>query len=378
MNAQPVFTQPQTGSKPFYSISTEDSQRIQLWRLWMVFYMPLRHVYTTANRIGGASKAAFFEPEWLHFIQHILNEIMARFVPSAFALIAAVLLFRKPFKWSSNVKRKFKSLLLPLILLTGFWVVVYAVAPHIPGIGSLFSSEGSRVSEWTAKKWFATFFGWTKEDPLPNILYPLWFLRDLMLMNLIAPAIKWMIDRFPRLCLATLAVMLLWKTESRFYFHTVHQVFIFFCLGYYVVKYDLHFSDLDRIPGYLIAGGYILSIAGAYLLQDYADVYSGIRGIPNLMGVLFYARFVSRFPGSPRWRKPLLWLAEYNVAIFLFHERMLTFVKRLSLRLLPECLGTSLFMFYVIPIIISAVCVFIGWFLRKYQPRLYRLITGSH
>lgn len=360
-----------------YSINPEESERIQIWRLWMTFFMPLRHVYSTAYRIGGSGTAALVEPGWLRFIQYIFTEIMPRFVPSAFALIAAVLLFRKPFHYGRNIVRKLKSLMLPLFLLTSFWIALYAVGPHIPGLGSLFSSSTARVADWTPSQWFAAYLGWTPEHQLPTLLYPLWFMRDLMLMNLIAPAIKWIINRIPRLFLLVLAAMLVWKTDSLFYFHTVHQVFIFFCLGYYVVKYDLHFSDLDKISWKWIAGLYVLSIAGAYLLRAYADDFSAVRGIPNLMGVLFFAKFMSRLPASDRWRRRFLWLAQYNVAIFLFHERILTFAKKLTLRLLPAALPTSLFVFYVLPVLIGALCVFIGWFLHKYQPRFYKLITGS-
>lgn len=361
----------------YYAIDPNESERIQLWRLWMTFFMPLRHVYSTAFRAGGAGAAAYVEPDWLYFIQYILTEIMPRFVPSAFSLIAAVLLFRKPFDYGKNVVRKFRTLIMPLFLLTSFWIALYAVGPFIPGLGKLFSSETTRVADWSASQWFAAYLGWTPEHQLPTLLYPLWFMRDLMLMNLIAPAVKWIIDHIPRIFLGVLAVMLLLKTESLFYFHTIHQVFIFFCLGYYVVKYDLHFSDLDKISWKWIGGLYVLSIAGAYLLRDYVDVYSGIRGIPNLMGVLFFAKFMSKLPASPKWRRRFLWLAEYNVAIYLFHERMLTFAKKLMLRLLPASLPSSLLLFYGLPVVITAACVGVGWFLRKYQPRVYRLVTGS-
>lgn len=377
MQASKAAVQSDSGRAAFYSINRDESERIQLWRLWMVFFMPLRHVYSTAFRAGGAGSASIVEPEWLQFIQYILTEIMPRFVPSAFALIAAVLLFRKPFDYGKNVVRKLKSLMLPLFLLTSFWVALYAIGPHIPGLGKLFSSETTRVADWSASQWFAAYLGWTPEHQIPTLLYPLWFLRDLMVMNLIAPAIKWVIDRIPRIFLGVLALLLIWKTESRFYFHTIHQIFIFFCLGYYVVKYDLHFSHLDRISWKWIGGLYVLSIAGAYLLRDYADAYSAVRGIPNLMGVLFFAKFMSKLPASPKWRRRFLWLAEYNVAIYLFHERILTFAKKLMLRVLPASLPSTLLLFYGLPVIICALCVGIGWFLRKYQPRVYGLFTGS-
>lgn len=360
-----------------YPLSDADSRRIQIWRLWMVLLMPLNHIYTTPNRTGGTVSAAFFEPDWLEAIQHVLVKIVSRCVPSAFALIAAVLLFRKPFLWKENLQRKCRTLLVPLFLLTGFWVAVYAVGPQLPFIGGMFSSGGTMVADWSPRQWIAAFLGWTNDHQMPTILYPLWFLRDLMLMNLIAPLIKRSIDRFALPCLAVLAAMLVWNTDSVFFYRTVHQVFIFFCLGYYIVKYDFHFSDLDKVPAKWISLGYVASIAMAYLLRDYADSFGAVRGIPNLMGVLFFARVVSRLPRSSKWQKRFLWLSEYSIAVFLFHERMLSFAKRLLLRLLPAGLGTSLFMFYAVPMLVTAICICIGWFLRKTQPGFYRLVTGG-
>ena len=366
----------QKSAAPIYAISAEDSTRIKVWRLWLALLVLFAHAASETVRVGGESIASLAMPGWLAFINHILTVIIARCTTPAFSLISAVLLFRKPFVWRTNVARKFKGMMIPLFLLTSFWVALYAVGPYIPGLRALFSSQTSRVVDWTPKQWFAAYLGWTKEHPLPTLLYPLWFLRDLMLMHLIAPAIKWVIDRIPRLFLCVLAVLLVIKTDSDFHFYTIHQIFIFFCLGYYVVKYDLHLSDLDRIPWPVIALLYALTIAFGYITRAHFDDISAVRGIPNLMGVLFFARCTTKIR-SERLLRPLLWLSEYNIAIYLFQERMLGFSKKLLLRILPTSTASTLIMFYVLPTIIAAVCVFIGWFLRKYQHRFYALITGT-
>ena len=362
---------------PIYGISAEDSTRIQIWRLWMVLMMPLNHVHHELSRMNGRLLTAA-NPAWFEYLNFFFYHVLTRAVPPAFAVVSAVLLYRKPFDWRKNAVRKFKSLMMPLILLTSFWIVLYAVGPHIPGIGSLFSASSARIADWTPLDWFAAYFGWTSKHQMPTLLYPLWFMRDLMLMNLLAPAIKWIIDRLPRLCLCVLAVMLLWPTGNDFYLHTVHQVFIFFCLGYYVVKYDLHFSHLDNLPRLLIPALYVLTVAATCLASRVFGVdIREIRGAHNLIGVLFMARCLTRVPDG-KWKRLLLWLADYNIAIYLFHERMLTFAKKLLIRLLPGTFAASAIYFYVFPFAMAAICVFIGWFLRKYQPRLYGFITGSH
>ena len=364
------------GSAPIYAISADDSCRIQIWRLWMVFMMPLNHVQYQMELLNGRFLTVA-NPAWFRFLNFFFYEVFTRAVPPAFALVSAVLLYRKPYDWRKNAVRKFRALMMPLILLTSFWIALYAIGPHLPGIGGLFSSSTTRVADWTALDWFTAYFGWTSKHQMPTLLYPLWFMRDLMVMNLLAPAIKWIIDRLPRLCLCALAVMLLWPTNNNFYLHTVHQVFIFFCLGYYLVKYDLHFSHLDRLPKALLPALYALTVAATCLASRIFNVeVREIRGLHNLVCVLFMARCLTPVP-TGKWKQRFLWLAEYNTAVYLFHERMLTFAKKIIVRVLPPTFAASVIYYYIFPVATAAVCFCIGWFLRKYQPRFYRFITGS-
>ena len=359
-----------------YAISAEDSTRINVWKLWLALLVLLAHARYSTDLPAGSGPMIDALYRGLEFIRYILCIIVARCTTPAFALISAVLLYRKPFHWKTNVLRKCRSILLPIFLLTSFWIFLYLVGPFIPGLRILFSGEHTRVWEWTPEQWFSAYLGWTKEHPMPTLLYPLWFMRDLMLMHLIAPAIKWVIDRIPRIFLCALAVLLVIKTDSDFHFYTIHQVFIFFCLGYYVVKYNLHLSDLDRIHWAIIAGFYLVTIAGGYLARDYFDTVSAVRGIPNLAGVLFFARFCTRI-SSEKLRRRILWLSEYAIAIYLFQERMLGFAKKLLPRLLHNQLALFLVQSYALPVAIAALCISIAWFLRRHQPRLYALITGS-
>ena len=367
----------QTPGAATYALLPGESERIQIWRLMMTFMMPLHHAFSTPNRAGGAAVATLIMPGWLYALEYVLTKVVMRCVPSAFALIAGVLLFRKPFSWRENARKKCRTLLGPLFLLTSLWIALYAAGPHVPGLRRLFSDFTSRVPAWTPRQWFAAYLGWTPEHSMPTILYPLWFLRDLMLMNLLAPAIQRCVDRFPRLFLALLAVLLVWNTDSGFFYYTVHQTFIFFSLGCYVVKHDLHLRDLDRVPLRWIAAPYALTVLGAWLLRDWAPWCGAVRGIPNLLGVLFLAKCLARVPASPAWARRLTGLAKYNIAIHLFHERMLSFAKKLLLHLLPACLPTTLTVLYLLPLANIAACVLLAQLLRARLPRAYALLTGA-
>lgn len=338
----------------------------------MCLMMPLNHAYFTNNRVGETIFADVMMPAWLESLQYVLCKIITACIPSAFALIAGVLLFRKPFVWRENVVRKARTLLLPLLLISSAWIALYAVGPDIPGLGRLFSSESVRVADWTPREWFAAYFGWTQEHEMPTIIYPLWFLRDLMLMNLIAPTIRRAVDRAPGMFLFVLTALLVWQSDHFIFHFTIHQVFIFFSLGCYVVRYNLRLSDLDRIPKGKLAALYALLVAVSFLQRGQ---YQG-RGLTNLLGVLVLARFCSQVPNG-KWGKRLLWLSQYGIAIYFFHERFLTFFKKIALRMLPTALPTTLFVYYALPMLVAALCVLMAWLMRRLTPRVYALLTGS-
>lgn len=245
----------------------------------------------------------------------------------------------------------------------------------MPGLGGLFSDGIARVWEWMPRDWFAAYLGWTPERMKP-LIYPLWFLRDLMLMNLLAPLIRRAVERFPGAFLCVLAALLTWETDDAFFRCTVQEVFVFFCLGCYAARYDLHFSDLDRVPRGCAAALYLLAALCACLQREHYATSGALRALSNLAGVLFFGRCCTRVPEG-KWRARLLRLSEYGIAIYFFHERLLGFMKKLALRLLPVCLPTTLAIFYLLPMLNVALCVLAAWLLRRFLPRTYRLLTGG-
>ena len=362
----------------YYALSGDESERIRIWKLWLCLMIPLNHSFVQAIRTGGKVVYPVIPP-WLMHLESILCGFITTCVPPCFALISAVLLFRKPFDWGKNAAHKCRTLLVPLFLLTTIWIALYVAGSRLPFIGPLFAAKHS-VASWTPRQWFTAYLGWQRDQWAPAILYPLWFLRDLMLMNLLAPVVKWCIDRFPRLYLGVLAALLVCNVRDSNFAHTVQMVFIFFSLGYYVVKYDLRFSDLDRIPLAWIAAAYALAILIAHLLRAHYAEWGAVRGIPTLLGVLFFARLSAWRPRG-KWRERVLWLSQYGIAVYLFHERALIIMRKLMMRLLPPAqqttLAMTLFLFYGLPAINIALCVLLALLLRKFLPRTYALLTGG-
>lgn len=151
---------------------------------------------------------------------------------------------------------------------------------------------------------------------------------------------------------------------------------VFFCLGYYLVKYDIHFTDLDRVltpPQILIP--FILGIIGKCVFENaFLEHLSRMTAI--IFGILFFIRFTTNISNEV-WNGRLLRLAKYSFPIYIFHQLSLTILLKLEMRYLPETLPFQLFSYFGTIVIIVTFCVCVSKFLERFQPRLYGIITGN-
>ena len=180
----------QTGT---YTISPRASQRLDLAKLWFSFMVVFIHANQEGvNLVGG--NIVFETPAWLALIKRLGSDIIPRCAVPGFFLIAGVLLFRKPFSWKENMRKKCRSLAVPYLLLNTLWILFYLVCQSLPVVSGFFTQNPIAAWEWL--DWLDAYTGFRAGGPM---VYHLWFLRDLFLMNLIAPAIGWVTKRRLRL-----------------------------------------------------------------------------------------------------------------------------------------------------------------------------------
>ena len=89
---------------------------------------------------------AFETPRWLEMLKLLGSEVIPRCAVPGFFLIAGVLLFRKPFTWKDNMKKKCRSLAVPYLLLNTLWIMFYILCQSIPATAAFFSKE--RILDW--------------------------------------------------------------------------------------------------------------------------------------------------------------------------------------------------------------------------------------
>lgn len=132
-----------------YQLSKEDSEVISyLKALFAVMVVFIHARYHGVNFSTGTS--AFDEPGWLYWLKEILSNAVPSCAVPGFFLISGLLLYRKSFKWGSNILRKVRTLLIPYLLAQSFWILFYALAQNIPGLSVYFADPHKFVANWGA------------------------------------------------------------------------------------------------------------------------------------------------------------------------------------------------------------------------------------
>lgn len=145
-----------------YVISPRASQRLNLSKLWFAFMVVFIHSYQDGVNMAGGS-VTFETPRWLEMLKFLGSEVIPRCAVPGFFLIAGVLLFRKPFTWKDNMRKKCRSLAVPYLLLNTLWIMFYILCQSIPATAVFFSKE--RILDWGPGEWLEGYFGTRSGGP---------------------------------------------------------------------------------------------------------------------------------------------------------------------------------------------------------------------
>ena len=345
-----------------YRISTEESKRIDILKTLSIIFVVYIHAYAVEVTFAGDHNILEM-PRWLSTFEYLISHVISSFAVPMFFLISSVLLFKTERKYVSTLKNKVKTLLIPYLFWNTVGVVIFIVLQSVNFTAPFFSGASTPILESSIKEWMM-LYGIGADCPK---VYPLWFLRDLILVTVGFPIIKTIVNLipFPMLLLGVTLVLFPGKIPFQ-------EVISWSLIGACVVKLDLRLEKLDKIPVrecvpvYLIFTGVTLCATSPIL--DRINLF---------VGVLFWLRMSGFVYHSPKIYAGLTTLTPWVFVIYAFHEPAMSALKKLCFKILPV---TSLYLFIeylLIPIIMIVGCTIFGYILKKIVPKLYGIATGE-
>ena len=333
-------------------------------------------------------------PEWFRWVTAFFSDVLPRTAVPLFYIISGYLFFRGGSFDTDVYRRKLRtraSTLLVPYLLWNVIAVLVQLSHRLPFLSTVFPSAHLMEVRLTPLRLFRTFFdnywnkgilvtpendGMVSELPYPADV-PLWYVRDLMVMVLLAPVIWWSVRRAGRWLVVVLGAVwylrpLLSPMWGEGWGTMLLEAAFFFSWGAY---YGNPLKGINKLwPVALI---YLpLAIADALTKGWEYNIFIHKAGI--LLGIvaIFY---ISTYLVEMGKARASAMLAGSSFLIFALHTLVMDDIGKLLFTVLhlPINIGTLLLLYFIVPSITILFCLVVYFALRRLAPPLCHLLTGG-
>lgn len=355
-----------------YSLPRKESERVYILKVWFSIMVIFVHSYGESVNFAGGS-ISLIAPHWLKYTKIIVSNIVAICSVSGFFFLSAFFLYLKPFSWRDNFIKKCRSIIVPYLLINTFWIAVVFLAQHIPVFAEFFSNPALIIADWNLNDWISAYLG-SQANRFP-FLYPLWFLRDLFVMNILAKLIEKVVCVLSNYSLILFLLLWLLVDSSHVFFCDIRAI-CFWGLGCFFAKSKHSLSCFDNMNRFVLSAVYACLILATTMMIDSRSLGELILYRACIaVGIIFWYACTTDI--NSKIKPVLIRISNYSFLIYLFHELSLTALKKLLARLLP---ANPLFQFaeYIgIPVFIFIYCLTLCLILEKISPRLFSLLNGK-
>lgn len=320
-------------------------------------YLTSMKVYATILVVYAHGENIF---EYAHFdestpICRVISVVNVIAVP-IFYMISGYLLFRKPFDTKMNILKKIRSLLIPFLFWNSLWFLFEM------GGSILVPQYFQPLGIGSAKDFLKKYFGIPLGGLCPNY-DPLWFVRDLFVLNLLAGVVRHVYKLIDyRLILLVLI---------GFWFSTMNsqarQAICFWCLGGLMGYHQLSFT-IPHPRVFAFATGPL----GVLIPLFSTNLY--LNRIAVLCWLVFALSCMSCIPNT---QKILARFIPYSFSIYVMHGKLLSILQIIMVKTIPQTTLTIIIEYLILPSIVIGICVFVSKIMSHVMPKVYALAIGN-
>lgn len=355
-------------------LDAQSSDRLGSLRFPLIVGVVFIHAYGTEIRLAsgtvGMAQPAFV----LDFLRNLLSQGVARIAVPIFFLMSGYFFFRD-FSWSSQAyKSKLRSrgrtLFIPYLIWNFCGLMAIWTAQSLPATRPFFSGSMPDIPSLGAWERIDAMIGWTR---LP-ILYQFWFIRDLMILVLLAPLVFGVLRLLPRITVA--AVIVAWFFEAWPLKTPTIEALAFFLIGAACGIFGRSLFALDRW-GFPVSVVYLLILVSDTLTKGLPfNPYLHKAGI--LVGIPCALFLTQLIVDRPRLKDALSRLGQSSFFVFAAHEPLMTGIRKIAYsRLLPSTEWSVLALYVAIPAFVILLLVLLHTVLGRLFPRLVSIVTGG-
>ena len=309
--------------------------------------------------------------EYIQIVRTLISDILARAAVPLLFLISGFLLYKKNPNSMANIKKKSKSILLPYLLWITVAILFFYLAQSLPFASQYFSSPHNLIRNFSFLDWVDAYFGkFTNRAPYP-FLYPFWFLRDLFILNLCFPFIKAFLNKAPLTYLLT--TLLLWMGDIHSCLFSAEALF-FFSIGFQAAKCGITVKSVDSISFQDATIAYLFFITLELFIYKNVTIIHKANILLGSVVLLKTANYLANKEVIYTWSSKL---EGYAFFLYASHEPLLTILKKISAKSLPQNGVYVLVQYFAVTAITVLISLFLGVILRSNWPAAYSILTGE-
>jgi surface polysaccharide O-acyltransferase-like enzyme len=355
-------------------LDPESSLRLNLLRFPLIVGVVFIHIGASSVNLGEGQIGVIQQSGLVEFVTNIVSQVLARIAVPLFYLMSGYLFF-VGFEWSkegyfAKLRARSKTLLIPYLFWNSFALSTIAIAQAIPATRTYLSHRIPPIAMFSVFDFVNAIIGINS----PPVAYQFWFIRDLMIVVLLAPLVKVLLDIVPIPFLAI--VFFCWFAGTWPVNIPASVAVLFFACGAYLALKNTSLFALDKY-GPIVAASYVpVAILDAVVINGPLDAYLHNFGI--ILGVAAALFATKRVAESTTLKLWLLKLSSASFFVFAVHQPLLIILKKaLYVALAPVSSSMFLVLYFLVPIVVISFSVFAHHALSRVAPRLTSVITGG-
>lgn len=316
---------------------------------------------------------------WIDYLVSFFAHTLTSVCVPCFFLISGFLFFRQQcFSkdiYKSKLKSRYHSLLKPYLIWNFIGFLIFLVKMH-PLLSSHFPSLiGFRVDI----EMFLLCFWDTNLPKEINIGgpidFPLWYVRDLILLVVFSPAIYWLIRKFKIVFIVIMGVVWFLNIHMQIGIPGLSgQSLFFYPLGAYFAINGIDFVKKSTEVWWAVPVFFIIAVVKVLFTAEPFSIY--LIKVTVVIGCVAVFR-VAYFLLEKMQIKTNIFLSNASFFLFALHGLLITKFMNISISMIPfESPNIALFLFFVIPVITIFISLYIYKLLLRF-PSVAKPLTGG-
>jgi surface polysaccharide O-acyltransferase-like enzyme len=359
-------------------ITQNVSSRLKALRFPLIVGVVFIHAYTTKVLLEGGHQAGTEHVDFaVSFVRNLISQGIARVAVPMFFLMSGYLFFQgydgSMRAYGRKLQKRVRTLLVPFLLWNTATLMVYAAGEAIPATRVYFANKyWPPVRSFTLRDYANAFLGLTTKYTMS---FQFWFIRDLMVLALLAPLFYLLRRRLTAIPLL-LALFGLWLTGTWPLLFPADEAILFFVAGAYLSTSDLDICALDQRRYSLGACFALLLVVDA--ASEGKGVYAYAHKAMILVGLSFLWCLTGVVIQKVRARSWLFRLSASSFFVYAAHEPLLSIVRKSAFRMFAPRSGfAQLSLYFLIPACLITALVIISNLLSDKLPTFMAIITGG-